>query len=212
MGVLDGFKDLINASFSEWVRVEDNLSPYTIDMFPYDVGVDEDETENHCWKCVTVNKCWFKNEKNKKPEKYDYSLLPNNKLLNIIRGLYHPKCHCKEFAIDKPKVEDIELVIPDKKKLYTIEMKYKWINGMGYYNYDEFFKVFYNKCKEAFVNGDYYHIDHNNYGFKINLIINMPGYGDKKGNVYKLKSGYSIFPNGKLKLNTHLGGWQNEDI
>ena len=63
MGILDSYKDLINASFSKWIKVEDKFSPFTIEMFPYDLGIEENS--NHCWKCVTVNKCWFRNEKNK---------------------------------------------------------------------------------------------------------------------------------------------------
>ena len=60
MGILDSYKDLINASFSKQIKVEDNQSKWTIEDFPYNTGVDEDITKPHCWKCVTVNKCWFK--------------------------------------------------------------------------------------------------------------------------------------------------------
>ena len=66
MGILDSYKDLINTSFSKWIKVEDKQSKWTIEDFPYNTGVDEDITKPHCWKCVTVNKCWFKNEENKK--------------------------------------------------------------------------------------------------------------------------------------------------
>ena len=68
MGILDSYKDLINASFSKWIKVEDKASPFTIEMFPYDLGIEENS--HHCWKCVTVNKCWFRNEKNKNPRKW----------------------------------------------------------------------------------------------------------------------------------------------
>lgn len=63
MNVLDDFKDLINASFSKWIKIEDKLTKWTIEDFPYNIGVYEIVTEPHCWKCVTANKCWFKNEK-----------------------------------------------------------------------------------------------------------------------------------------------------
>ena len=36
MGILDSYKDLINASFSKWIKVEDKISPFTIEMFSYD--------------------------------------------------------------------------------------------------------------------------------------------------------------------------------
>lgn len=40
----------------------------------------------------------------------------------------------------------------------------------------------------------------------------MPGANEKINNIYLLKTAYTIFPNGKLKLNTHLGGYQDERI
>lgn len=87
-------------------------------MFPYDFGVDENETGNHCWKCVTVNKCWFKNEENKKPKKFDYAIFSSSELLKIIRGLYHSKCHCKEYALNSPNLNDINFIFIDGKVQY----------------------------------------------------------------------------------------------
>lgn len=68
MRILDEYTDLINASFSQWIKVEDNQSKWTIEDFPHSTVVDENITYPHCWKCVTVNHCWFKNEENKKTE------------------------------------------------------------------------------------------------------------------------------------------------
>lgn len=73
MSIFEKVRNKIIANFNEWIQVEDPKSNWTIEDFPYETGVDEKITNPHCWKCVTVNKCWFKNEENKKPNKYDYS-------------------------------------------------------------------------------------------------------------------------------------------
>ena len=91
-GLLDAYKSQINAYFSEWIQINDEKTScgWTIEDFPLSPGVDENLTKPHCWKCVTVNQCWFKNEEEKKPKKFDYSkykLVPN-------KGLYHFFCHC----------------------------------------------------------------------------------------------------------------------
>ena len=106
MSIFDNiFGDLL-ANFSEWIKIEDDQCPYTIQDFPYETGVDELKTIPHCFKCVTVNDCWFKNEKDKKPQELEIS----NPILNLFlemnnqNGLYHPNCHCKKIAIDN--IED----------------------------------------------------------------------------------------------------------
>ena len=64
------------------------------------------------------------------------------------------------------------------------------------------------KTKEAYFYGNYIKQDLTKYGFKINLNIDIPGYNEKKGKIYKITSNYMIFPNLKLKMNTPIGGWQ----
>ena len=39
-------------------------------------------------------------------------------------------------------------------------------------------------------------------------IIDIPGKNEKQGKEYKITTNYMIFPNGKLKMNTPIGGWQ----
>lgn len=53
------------------VQIIDDRNETTIENYGYDTGIIEGTTANHCSKCVAVNKCWFKNEKFKKPEKFD---------------------------------------------------------------------------------------------------------------------------------------------
>ena len=206
MGILDSYKDLINASFSKWIKVEDKVSPFTIEMFPYDSGVDENETGHHCWKCVTVNKCWFKNEKNKKPKKFDYAIFSSNELLKIIRWLYHPKCHCKEYAISNPKTQDITIIMPEGKIDWVYRDKAGLVEAWGYYVNDRDILVenIINASKKAYAEGNYEIFEHTRMGVNISLFIEIPGIRNKLGHSYKRVSSYMIFPNGKLKNNTPI--------
>lgn len=208
MGILDSYKDLINASFSKWIKVEDNQSKWTIEDFPYNTGVDEDITYPHCWKCVMVNKCWFKNEENKKPKRFDYAIFSSSELLKIIRGLYHPKCHCKEFALDSPNLNDINFIFIDGKVQYFFLDKLNWYYSLGYRDEDkeDFIKMIKELVKESFVKGNYEIEKHTKYGVAINVFITIPGKNEKFGRFYYTWSCYTIFPNGKLKLNTVIGG------
>ena len=195
----------IDAIFSDWIQIVDKQNPFTIETFPYSTGVIGILTKPHCVPCTAINCCWFKNEKGKKPEEFNYK--------DIIikegdKGLYHPHCHCKKYAINTPELEDIELIIPEGKVDWLINNKSKWIIAMGYDDVNEFLNVLYNLTKEAFENGAYACVLHNKFGFKINVDINIPGKGEKSGKIYPLKTAYMIFPNGKLKNNTLLGGWR----
>ena len=85
MSMFKDVHDKIMFYFSDWISVDDNKSKWTIEDFPYSTGVDENVTYPHCWRCVTVNQCWFKNEEGKKPEhfdfsKYSYSQIPKSKI------------------------------------------------------------------------------------------------------------------------------------
>lgn len=210
MGILDSYKDLINASFSKWIKVEDNQSKWTIEDFPYNTGVDEDITKPHCWKCVTVNKCWFKNEENKKPKRFDYTLFTYSQIMKMIRGLYHPKCHCKEFAINVPKEKDIELRIKDGKIKNFFKVKSGWYYSWGYVDKDknDFINMFKELIIDAYRQGNYYEEKHTKAGYQINLTIKIPGKNEKLNKEYEVKSAFIIFPEGKLRCITLVGGWQ----
>ncbi len=81
---------------------------------------------------------------------------------------------------------------------------------MGYEesNFNEFVEILKQKTKEAYFYGNYYNVNHTKHGYKINLNIEIPGKNEKIGKVYKVKTNYMIFTNGKIKMNTPLGGWQ----
>ncbi len=206
MRILDEYTDLINASFSQWIEVEDNLSRWTIEDFPYSTGVDENITYPHCWKCVTVNHCWFKNEENKKPARFDYSNTSFSQTPLSKRGLYHPHCHCKESAINNPKIEDIEIIMPEGKIDWIYKDKYKLINSWGYNEKDRRIlteNIIYSS-KIAYHSGNYQILRHTKSGINISLFIEIPGINEKLGHIYKRVSSYMIFPNGKLKNNTPI--------
>ena len=65
MSFFDNIKDKLTASFSDWIKINDNKSGFTIEDFPYATGVDEELTNPQCALCVSVNNCYFKNEEDK---------------------------------------------------------------------------------------------------------------------------------------------------
>lgn len=127
MGVFDNF-------VGNWIQIMDDQNSKTIEDYGYDTGVMEGTTKSHCVKCTAVNKCWFKNEKGKKPEPFEITKIQmiDAYLNGLIPGLYHYKCHCKENNIFYPTSELIELIVPDGKAWWTLTDKKDWINSMGY--------------------------------------------------------------------------------
>lgn len=205
MGVFDKI-------LGDWIQVVDDKCEITIDNYGYDTGIIKGTTGNHCAKCVSVNKCWFKNEKGKNPEKFELSgkVILDAIVNGLPFGLYHLKCHCKEEPVYLENVDKIQLIIPDGKINYLFKSKADWVNSMGYYenDYRKFVEILLETTKKAYFDGNYNIVNHTKYGCKINLNINIPGINDKSGKVYKIKTNYMIFPNGKLKMNTPIGGWQ----
>ena len=93
-----------------------------------------------------------------------------------------------------------------EKEEYTKNCKAEWIIAMGYHNFSKFFNTFYILSKENFINGNYEIRTHDKFGARITVKIKFPGVNEKEGKVYSIASGYTIFPNGKLKCNTLIGG------
>ena len=207
MSIFDGI-------LGNWIQIIDDQNEKSIENYGYNTGVIEGTTGNHCVKCVAINKCWFKNEKDKKPERFDLTKIDivDSISKGLDPGLYHFRCHCKEVPIFPYSVEQIELIIPYGKFGWLVKDKSDWINSMGYHDILEFYNLLLQKTKQAYFYGNYYIENHTNYGCKINLKVDIPGINEKNGKVYKLESNYMIFPNGKLKCNTLLGGWQKWNI
>lgn len=99
----------VESLFADWIQIVDDQNSHTIEEFPYDTGV-PDKVENHCWKCVTVNHCWFANKVDKKPEEFNYNQYSSEQIPNKIRGLYHPHCECKKLPISAPTPSDVRLI------------------------------------------------------------------------------------------------------
>lgn len=68
-------------------------------------------------------------------------------------------------------------------------------------------KILYDKIKQAYFYGFYEIQNHTNFGVRIKLKVAIEGKGIKIGKTYNLKSSFMVFPNGKIKCNTLIGGW-----
>lgn len=132
MSVLDGYKEKIGAYFSYWIQIHDNLSKWTIEDFPYVTGVDEDLTKPHCWKCVSVNNCWYRNQEGKKPEHFNYDQYTYAQIPKSKRGLYHPNCHCKEMSMSSPNMHSIKVDVGEGKIDWLFENKKGLVEAWGY--------------------------------------------------------------------------------
>lgn len=207
MGVLDVTKERLIAKYSDWIKVEDNKSRWTIEDFPYVSGVDEEKTNPHCWRCVTVNRCWFKNEEGKKPKTISND---NNMLDSILKqqGLYHNNCHCEEIGLPAPGLTDVKLLLLEGKLSYFFENKRGWYESWGYKesDIDFFIDTIAQLVRRSYSLGKYEIEKHTKYGVSINVFIDLPGINEKRGRFYKTWSCFMVFPDGRLKLNTLIGG------
>ncbi len=199
---------VFNNLLGDWVEIKDPVNSITIEDFSYESGIDEKSIEGHCVKCTAVNQCWFKNEKGKIPDEMKFSNMEilNMILKGIVPGLFHPHCHCKKNKIIQPNEKQIELVIPDGKDRWLFSDKKDWILSMGYGLNKEFLHILEKCIKKAYSQGNYSIREIDKHGVKITVFIDLPS--AKNDNIYKLKSGFTIFPNGKLKCNTYIGGKQ----
>lgn len=196
-----------------WIQIVDDKNEITVADYDYSTGIIEGTTDNHCVPCVSFNRCWFKNEKGKKPE--------INALImaGIIRQidtnddtLFHKWCHCKEIPLPPLSTKDIDIIVPNGKFDYMFESKAGWIKAMGYDPSDrnKFIDELKEKTKEGYISGDYTIEKCTKYGVKIKVYFVVDGINEKAGSHYPLKGSYMVFPNGKIKINTPIGGWKNE--
>ena len=209
MNMFDNIYDKVMAQLSKWILIKDPESEWTIEDFPYETGVDEKLTYPHCWKCVTVNHCWFYNTEEKKPEEFDYTNYSQNEIPLSKRGLYHPNCHCEKQQISEPSKEEINLIIPEGKIWYLFNKKLLTVlSYMGYTkndNQEQILNLIYENSRKSFSEGNYKIKTITRFGVAITLYYNFPGQNQYNNKIYKVKSGWTIFPNGKIKANTLLG-------
>ncbi|MDE6471907.1 MAG: hypothetical protein K2L52_02645 [Clostridia bacterium] len=196
---------LVNWS-NDWIKVVDELNNVVIDDFDYESGIQGPITQKHCVKCIAVNQCWFANEKNKKPDTMEYSI---EQVLNDSKnkiGLYHYNCHCKEIKIPTPNESDIELICPKGKEEWLFKDKSEWIRALGHEPDEKFLEYLKNKIIENYCLGQYAILGITNYGVAINVFVDIEGGGVKSNKIYRVRSGWMVFSNGKLKCNTFIGG------
>ena len=202
MGLLDAYKSQFSVYFSDWIKINDDESGLTIENFPN--GVSKNGVGDHCWKCVTVNHCWFKNEEEKKPKKFDYSdykLVPN-------KGLYHFFCHCEEKSINVPRLKEINVLEARSKFNDFFKRKKGIFYGIGYTYKDEeeIINFYIDEVKNLYRSGNYSLYKHWEYGFQINITISISGKNEFKNIIHKFRTGLFIYPNGKLKIATIFAG------
>lgn len=82
------------------------------------------------------------------------------------------------------------------------------LTALGYREseYIEAVETIKNLVAKKYIDGDYIFKAHDEKGFRVGFVIDFPGKNEDSGKIYKLKTGWSIFPNGKLKCNTLIGG------
>lgn len=212
MNVFEKAAEQIIAWLSDWIRIEDPKSKWTIESFA-EANYDEEIIKPHCVTCTIVNRCWFKNEPNKRPNEFNYSKYSVLQIPLINRGLYHPKCHDKKYPINSPTPNQITIFDLERRMDYLFQDKKVWLSKMGYNEDDKFevFQLLEKLSKEAYCQGDYINNPpeekKKKYGFRIRLNLPFPGKREKLGKTYKITSSYIVYPNGKLKNNTPIGGW-----
>lgn len=214
MSIFDDLREKFKVDLSEWIQVVDPRSKWTMNDFEK-TGVVGGMVKPHCIRCTTYNYCWFKNEEGKKPKPFGYekySSIVLSKLKDIM-GLYHPRCHCEEQPIDSPKEKDVSIIKLDEKMVYLFNDKANWLLSMGYSREDsgEVFKLIETLSKKSYSEGNYIidppPEDKIQYGFRIKIFIDFPGKRIKEGRIYKIISSYIVYPFGKLRNNTPIGGW-----
>jgi len=207
MNVFEQASTNAKALLSDWIQVGDPKNNLTIEDFK-DSGVDESKTNGHCWKCVTVNQCWFKNETGKKPVEFDYSMYSLSQIGISDRGLYHPHCHDKKYPINVPKINEIEILKLRSNFNDFFKRKKHLFYGLGYTNHDEkeIMDYYASEIRKNYRYGNYYLYKHWEYGYQVNINITIHGKDQFKHKFHSFKSGITIYPNGKLKIATIFAG------
>ena len=147
----------------------------------------------HCAKCMNLNGCWFL--RSKMPE------LP-----------LHPNCHCKVKDIDNPisGVSVIAECVIDKFTQYIFHLtnnggkKALFENwGYGIMDSKELQTEFIRQAQKKYADGEYELGRLNDFGQRINIIILLL---TSNGDYATFRSGWMVYPDGKIRLTTPFGG------
>lgn len=212
MSMFNEITERIMVNFSDWIQVFDSNNIWTIERFAK-INYNEEIIKPHCVDCTIINLCWFKNEVDKKPKEFDYSNYPQIPFDK--RGLYHPNCHDIKLSISTPSPKNIKIFDLERRMDYLFDKKKDWMISMGYNENDkkEVFQLLESLSKESYCQGNYKNNppkekEKKKYGFRIRINLNFPGKREKLGRIYQITSSYIVYPNGKLKNNTPIGGWE----
>lgn len=212
MNLFDELFERLKARFSDWIQVYDPRSTLTLDNVEIikDVGIDPKKTKPHCVKCVAVNQCWFKNEKNKKPDRFGYKKYSDAVLSEMRgnRGLYHPNCHCKEIPINNPTKSTLTVNCDNGKIEDVYSRKPGLIYAWGYTDNDKILlkNNLIKSATEKYLKGEYKIFIYDKFGFRISIEVSIPGINQKAGKQYKFVTGFMVWPNGRIENTTVFGG------
>ena len=112
----------------------------------------------------------------------------------------------QKIDIPIPKKSDIKLIISQGKIEWLFKDKSEWIKSLGHEPNLKFVEYIKDKIAESYCEGKYHIRSIDKYGVRSTVYIDIEGNGEKRDKKYSLKSGFSIFSNGKLKCNTLIGG------
>ncbi len=198
---------------SKWIKVIDKFNDIVIDDFDFTNGIRGPVTMKHCIKCIASNQCWFLEKPGKLPEEAKYSIEEIIKDSKNKIGLYHYNCHCQKIDIPTPKESDIELIIPSGKIWWLFNDKNGLVtDALGWEANDEFLEYLKKQVLKSYCLGLYYILGIDNHGVAISVKTELKGSGRKTGKTYFVRSGWMVFSNGKLKSNTLIAGWWENEI
>ncbi len=85
-------------------------------------------------------------------------------------------------------------------------------DALGWEANDEFLEYLKKQVLKSYCLGLYYILGIDNHGVAISVKTEIKGSGRKTGKTYFVRSGWMVFSNGKLKSNTLIAGWWENEI
>lgn len=185
-------------SHNGWVRwIHDGTKPaYTMAEKNANVEYAESIGNKHCAQCMNINGCLF-------PE------------YNMPQKPLHPNCHCRTVATKDIAFSSNCLLAKFSGYIFDefkSDNKKALFESWGYAIMDsEWLKHEYERqAKEKYEAGDFSLGKLNEYGQRITIEIVIPR-KNSPGFVI-IKSGWMVYPNGNIMLNTPYAGGENERI
>lgn len=195
MGYFDGIMNEIDSIFGAdlpWIQRKSNSA---LNIENCNGLAQEDADTNCCAMCVSVNDCYFLRDDDKKPQ------YPQ-----------HPNCRCKQIEKNSPSKGDVSLVFEMRKiteYLFTNSTKAGIMEAMGYAIDDarEVYNEIAKQAREQYAKGNYTFSHHDRTGYVIRLKVLLIGKRNSKRSCYHFYTGWTIYPDLKLKCNTPFVGW-----